>query len=94
MKASDFAELLGIDPALEPQVSDLQDGQASVLQTLVAGRFDVVVGRDLAMAIGAMPGEAVTLISPSGQSLGISQSPSTNAANTGSQSPRFNWRSL
>jgi len=57
----------GIDPALEPQVSDLQNGQAGVLQSLVAGRFDVVVGRDLAMAIGAAPGEQVTLISPSGQ---------------------------
>ena len=57
----------GIDPALEPQVSDLQNGQAGVLQSLVAGRFEVVIGRDLAMALGALPGEQVTLISPSGQ---------------------------
>ena len=57
----------GIDPALEPEVSDLQDGQAGVLQSLVPGGFDVVIGRDLAMAMGAMPGEQVTLISPSGQ---------------------------
>ena len=57
----------GIDPALEPQVSDLQNGQAGVLQSLVAGRFAVVIGRDLAMALGALPGEQVTLISPSGQ---------------------------
>ena len=57
----------GIDPALEPQVSELQNGQAGVLQSLVAGRFAVVVGRDLAMAIGAAPGEQLTLISPSGQ---------------------------
>ena len=57
----------GIDPALEPQVSDLQEGQASVLGALVPGQFQLVAGRDLAMAIGAMPGEQVTLISPSGQ---------------------------
>ena len=57
----------GIDPALEPQVSDLQDGQASVLQHLQPGGFDLVVGRDLAMAMGALPGEPLTLISPSGQ---------------------------
>ena len=57
----------GIDPALEPQVSDLQDGQSSVLQALAPGGFDVVIGRDLAMAMGVMPGEQVTLVSPSGQ---------------------------
>jgi lipoprotein-releasing system permease protein len=57
----------GVDPALEPQVSDLQEGQASVLGALVPGQFQLVAGRDLAMAIGAMPGEQVTLISPSGQ---------------------------
>jgi len=57
----------GIDPVLEPQVSDLQDGQAGVLQSLAAGGFAVVIGRDLAMAMGAVPGTSVTLISPSGQ---------------------------
>ena len=57
----------GIDPVLEPQVSDLQDGQTQVLQNLQAGGFDLVVGRDLAMAMGAQPGELLTLISPSGQ---------------------------
>ena len=57
----------GIDPVLEPQVSDLQDGQVGVLQSLAAGGFAVVIGRDLAMAMGAVPGTSVTLISPSGQ---------------------------
>jgi lipoprotein-releasing system permease protein len=57
----------GIDPALESQVSELQPGQAGVLQALVPGQFQLVAGRDLAMAIGALPGEPLTLISPSGQ---------------------------
>ncbi|MBU3739847.1 MAG: lipoprotein-releasing ABC transporter permease subunit [Rhodoferax sp.] len=57
----------GIDPALEPAVSDLQAAQAGWLQALVPGRFEVVLGRDLATALGVMPGEQVTLISPSGQ---------------------------
>ncbi len=57
----------GIDPNLEPQVSDLQAGQTGLLRLLVPNRFEVVIGRDLAMALGAVPGEPVTLISPSGQ---------------------------
>ena len=58
----------GIDPALEPQVSDLQsDMQAQVLSRLLPGVFGVVLGRDLAQNLGVMPGELVTLVSPSGQ---------------------------
>ncbi len=60
--------LRGIDPALEPQVSDLSsDAQAAVLQRLQPGTFGVVPGRDLALALGVLPGDPVTLISPSGQ---------------------------
>ncbi len=58
----------GIDPALEPQVSDLQsDTQAQVLNRLQPGQFELVLGRDLAQNLGALPGELVTLVSPSGQ---------------------------
>ena len=58
----------GIDPVLEPQVSDLQsDMQAQVLNRLQPGQFGLVLGRDLAQNLGAMPGELVTLVSPSGQ---------------------------
>ena len=58
----------GIDPALEPQVSDLQsDMQVQVLSRLQPGVFGVVLGRDLAQNLGVMPGELVTLVSPSGQ---------------------------
>ena len=60
--------LRGIDPALEPQVSDLSsEAQAAVLQRLQPGTFGVVPGRDLALALGVLPGDQVTLISPSGQ---------------------------
>ncbi len=57
----------GIDPVREPDVSALQDGQAGVLQRLQPGQFQLVAGRDLAMAMGAVPGDPLTLISPSGQ---------------------------
>ena len=60
--------LRGIDPALEPQVSDLSsEAQAAVLQRLQPGTFGVVPGRDLALALWVLPGDQVTLISPSGQ---------------------------
>ncbi len=58
----------GIDPALEPQVSELQsDSQAQVLSRLEPGQFGLVLGRDLAQSLGVLPGSAVTLVSPSGQ---------------------------
>ena len=58
----------GIDPALEPQVSDLSsEGQSAVLQRLQPGSFGLVLGRDLAQGLGVLPGEPVTLVSPSGQ---------------------------
>jgi lipoprotein-releasing system permease protein len=58
----------GIDPALEPEVSDLsQDTQAGVLGRLVSGEFSLVLGRDLANNLGLQNGDPVTLVSPSGQ---------------------------
>ena len=58
----------GIDPALEPQVSDLSsESQSAVLQRLQPGSFGLVLGRDLAQGLGVMSGEPVTLVSPSGQ---------------------------
>ena len=57
----------GIDPGLEPEVSEVHQGQSGVLQTLTPGAFRVVVGRDLALAVGAQVGESVTLMVPSGQ---------------------------
>ena len=58
----------GIDPALEPEVSDLSnDTQTGVLQRLQPGAFALVLGRDLASNLGVQTGDPVTLVSPSGQ---------------------------
>jgi lipoprotein-releasing system permease protein len=58
----------GIDPALEPEVSDLSsDTQVGVLSRLQSGGFGLVLGRDLASNLGVQSGDPVTLVSPSGQ---------------------------
>ena len=58
----------GIDPALEPGITDLaQSLRDTALKRLVPGRFGLVVGRDLARQLGVRVGDPVTLISPSGQ---------------------------
>ncbi|MDO9279651.1 MAG: lipoprotein-releasing ABC transporter permease subunit [Polaromonas sp.] len=58
----------GIDPVLEGGVSELgallKDG---VFQRLVSGEFGVVLGAELARAMGVRQGDSVTLIAPSGQ---------------------------
>lgn len=62
------AVVRGIDPAAEPAVSDLaakvRGGKLSDLQP---GEFGVVLGSELARALGVFPGEKVTLIAPQGQ---------------------------
>jgi len=58
----------GIDPALEHQVTDMAGGaQAAVLAQLEPGGFGVVLGSELARAMGVRKGDKVTLVSPSGQ---------------------------
>jgi lipoprotein-releasing system permease protein len=58
----------GIDPALEPQVTDMAGGaQQAVLARLVPGGFGVVLGGELARNMGVQPGDQVTLIAPGGQ---------------------------
>ncbi len=58
----------GIDPAREPEVTDLALGLKNAgLERLVAGEFGVVVGGELARALGVRRGDKVTLITPSGQ---------------------------
>ena len=58
----------GIDPAREPEVTDLVAGaQGEALAQLVPGEFRVVLGGELARALGVRAGDAVTLIAPAGQ---------------------------
>ncbi|GAB2476243.1 MAG: lipoprotein-releasing ABC transporter permease subunit [Comamonas sp.] len=62
------ALLRGIDPALEPEVTDMATGlAASSLQALTPGSFNVVLGSELARLLGVQKGDQVTLIAPSGQ---------------------------
>lgn len=57
----------GIDPALEGQVTDLAVSSQPTLAKLVPGEFGVVLGGELARAMGVREGDTVTLIAPSGQ---------------------------
>ncbi len=58
----------GIDPAAEPQVTDMVDGpKQSSLSRLVGGEFGVVLGVELARSLGVREGDKVTLMAPSGQ---------------------------
>jgi lipoprotein-releasing system permease protein len=57
----------GIDPALEPAVSDITKRlPAGKLTDLADGSFGVVLGYELARSLGVMVGEKVTLIAPQG----------------------------
>ncbi|MDO4705477.1 MAG: lipoprotein-releasing ABC transporter permease subunit [Comamonadaceae bacterium] len=58
----------GIDPQLEPQVTDLANSlDPAVLGQLTPGDFHVVLGHELARLLGVRVGEKVTVIAPSGQ---------------------------
>ncbi len=58
----------GIEPALEPGVTDLSpDAGTQALGQLQSGQFGVVLGVDLARMLGVRVGDPVTLVSPSGQ---------------------------
>ncbi len=57
----------GIDPAREPEVTDLAASLQPVLARLVPGRFGIVLGVELARNLGVREGDSLTLIAPSGQ---------------------------
>ena len=59
--------LRGIDPALEPEVTDLAAARPEVLARLQPGSFGIVLGVELARQLGVREGDAVTLVAPSGQ---------------------------
>ena len=59
------ALLRGVDPALEPSVSELADKMvAGSLDDLVPGEFNIVLGKELAYYLGAGPGDYVTVYVP------------------------------
>jgi lipoprotein-releasing system permease protein len=58
----------GIDPAREPDVTDLALTLKNTgLNRLIAGEFGVVLGGELARSLGVLVGDKVTLVAPSGQ---------------------------
>ncbi len=71
------AIIRGIDPNLEPQVTDLAAGKKVTsgaaaqalqsLQQLKSGEFGIVLGIELARNLGVRIGDKVTLIAPGGQ---------------------------
>jgi lipoprotein-releasing system permease protein len=61
------AIIRGIDPAHEPEVTDLAAALQPVLGKLVPGQFGIVLGAELARGLGVREGDPVTLIAPSGQ---------------------------
>ncbi len=57
----------GIDPALETSITDLSNKiKSGALSDLRAGEFGIVLGSDLARALGVRVGEKVMLIAPQG----------------------------
>jgi lipoprotein-releasing system permease protein len=66
-EAMSGAVIRGIDPVLEPQVSDVgKNIKRGELAALKAGEFGIVLGVDLARNLGAQLGEKITLIAPNG----------------------------
>ena len=58
----------GIDPAAEPQVSEIASQvRGAQLTELIEGEFGVILGGELARTLGLLRGEKVTLIAPQGQ---------------------------
>jgi lipoprotein-releasing system permease protein len=58
----------GIDPAFEPQVTDVAAKlRGATLDRLQPGQWNIVLGIELARALGVRDGDAVTIVAPSGQ---------------------------
>ncbi len=66
----------GIVPADEVKVAEFSDKmQVGSLDDLHAGAFNIILGADLAYALGATVGEKVVLMSPSGQATPVGTMP-------------------
>jgi lipoprotein-releasing system permease protein len=61
------ADVRGIVPAEEARVADLgREVNSGSLEALAPGAFRVILGADLARALGARPGDKVAIIAPQG----------------------------
>jgi len=59
------AVVRGVEPALEPEVVEVADHMvAGSLDDLEAGRFRIILGRELAAALGVSVGDKVTVVIP------------------------------
>jgi lipoprotein-releasing system permease protein len=59
--------LRGVEPSLEPEVSDIgKEMKAGRLTALVPGQFNIVLGADLAQNLGVTVGDKITLVAPEG----------------------------
>jgi len=59
------AVVRGIDPALEPEVVDVdQHMQHGGLEDLVPGQYGIILGRELAQTLGVAVGDKVTVVVP------------------------------
>ena len=62
------AFIRGVLPEAEDRVADIgRHMKAGRLDALVPGEFGIVLGQELARALGAIPGDKVVLIAPQGQ---------------------------
>ncbi|CAL8473524.1 MULTISPECIES: lipoprotein-releasing ABC transporter permease subunit [Caballeronia] len=59
--------LRGVEPSLEPEVSDIgKEMRAGKLTDLKPGEFGIVLGKDLAANLGVTDGDKITLVAPEG----------------------------
>ena len=59
------ALMRGIDPELEPRVADISDKMnVGSLEDLADKSYNIVLGKELAMALGVTTGDKVTVITP------------------------------
>ncbi|MEJ2316094.1 MAG: lipoprotein-releasing ABC transporter permease subunit [Gammaproteobacteria bacterium] len=59
------ALMRGIDPELEPRVADISDKMnVGSLEDLTDKSYNIVLGKELAMALGVTTGDKVTVITP------------------------------
>jgi len=58
--------LRGIDPAEEARVTPLAASQRELFARLVPGRWQILLGAELARALGARDGDKLTVMAPSG----------------------------